>query len=102
MHYRKAHGALLVYDVTNILSFINTRKWLERIKENTAPDIKIALVGNKVDLIFKSPAARKVATSEAKKFARENDLIFIGESSAANDYNIKEVFEDLLQSSSSP
>lgn len=42
----------------------------------------IALVGNKCDVPTLAPQKRKVSTEEARKFAEDNGLIFVGESSA--------------------
>jgi GTPase SAR1 family protein len=50
-HYRFAVGAFLVYDVTNINSFISLQEWLDRIREFSDPSVVIALVANKVDLV---------------------------------------------------
>ena len=53
-HYRRAIGALLVYDITNIKSFLNAKKWIQELKSKAEPDIVIMLVGNKIDLVEKS------------------------------------------------
>jgi GTPase SAR1 family protein len=50
-HYRYAVGAFLVYDVTNLESFENLEPWLEKIREYSDANVKIALVGNKKDLV---------------------------------------------------
>lgn len=50
-HYRFAVGAFLVYDVTNLQSFINLKEWLEKIREYSDDNVVIALVGNKKDLV---------------------------------------------------
>jgi hypothetical protein len=42
----------------------------------------IALVANKTDVLHVNPNKREVPTETAEKFARENNLIFVGESSA--------------------
>ncbi len=42
------------------------------------------------------PDERKVYPEEISKFAEENNLMFIGESSALSDTNIKEVVEALM------
>ena len=44
------------------------------------------------------PEERKVSLSEIQNFAEENELLFIGESSALTDTNIKEVVETLMHS----
>ena len=95
-HYRRAVGALLVYDVTKEKTFESVMKWMEELKYHAEPDIVIMLVGNKVDLCEKNPAMRKVKIEEAKKFATENQLLF-EEASAVTAQNVNDVFEKLLQ-----
>eukprot|EP00439_Symbiodinium_sp_Y106_P016801 s10677_g2.t1 len=58
-HYRRAVGALLVYDVTRNATFQNCLKWLEELRQNAEDNIIIMLVGNKLDLVEKDPTARQ-------------------------------------------
>ena len=95
-HYRRAVGALLVYDVTNEKSFISLKKWLDDLKENAEPDIVIMLVGNKIDLCEKNPLLRKVLTEQGKKFANCYSMLF-EETSAITITRVREAFENLLQ-----
>lgn len=95
-HYRRAVGALLVYDVTKQSTFQNCAKWMEELRQNAEPDIVIMLVGNKVDLVEKDASARQVYFDAAAEFARQHGLIF-SEASAVTDYNVKHIFEHLLQ-----
>ncbi|CAG9318456.1 unnamed protein product [Blepharisma stoltei] len=95
-HYRRAIGALLVYDITNARSFGNAQRWIEELKSKAEPDIVIMLVGNKIDLAAKNPEARQVSTDQAKKFAQAEGLMFI-ETSAVTSTMIKEAFETLLE-----
>jgi len=95
-HYRRAVGALLVYDVTKQATFQNCLKWMEELRQNAEPDIVIMLVGNKVDLAEKDPSCRQVYYDAAAEFARQHGLIF-SESSAVTSYNVKHIFEHLLQ-----
>eukprot|EP00397_Hematodinium_sp_SG-2012_P024775 GEMP01025828.1.p1 GENE.GEMP01025828.1~~GEMP01025828.1.p1 ORF type:complete len:234 (+),score=37.08 GEMP01025828.1:69-704(+) len=95
-HYRRAVGALLVYDVTKQATFANVVKWMEELRQNAEPDIVIMLVGNKVDLVEKDPSARQVYYDSAAEFAR-NNCLFFSESSAVTSYNVKHIFEHLLQ-----
>ena len=44
---------------------------------------------------------RQVTKVEIMKFANENDLIYVGESSALADINIKEAVENLMESKKS-
>ncbi|KAF4686805.1 Protein transport protein Sec24D, partial [Perkinsus olseni] len=95
-HYRRAVGALLVYDVTRRNTFLNCSKWMEELRQNAEPDIVILLVGNKIDLVEKDPSARQVTTEEATAFAKQNGLFF-AEASAVSSVNVKFIFEKLLQ-----
>lgn len=105
-HYRFALGAVLVYDISNADSFKNCRFWLESIHNFADDNVVIALVGkvdvlngagNKVDMLNVNQSRREVPKETAEKFARENNLIFIGESSAVSNQNIKEVMDALLE-----
>lgn len=49
-HYRKAQGALVVYDITKEASFKNIKRWVEGIREYAAENVVIMIVGNKLDL----------------------------------------------------
>jgi len=95
-HYRRAVGALLVYDVTKQSTFQNCVKWMEELRQNGEPDIVILLVGNKVDLVEKDPSSRQVYYDAAAEFARQHHLFFC-EASAVTGHNITHVFEQLLQ-----
>lgn len=65
-YYRGAHGILIVYDVTNRVSFDNVSRWQKEILTNT-PSGKSPiqlLIGNKTD----SPShLRKVTVEDAKR-----------------------------------
>ena len=52
-HFRRAVGALVVYDITNESSFNNVEGWVKELKENADDDIVIMLVGTKLDLVYK-------------------------------------------------
>lgn len=69
-HYRRAVGALLVYDVTKEKTFQNVSKWIDDIKQQAESDIVIMLVGNKYDLVEKNPSLYKVQKEEAAAFAK--------------------------------
>ena len=49
-YYKGAKGALVVYDVTSKTTFENIDKWMSEIKEKASPDMKVMIVGNKIDL----------------------------------------------------
>jgi small GTP-binding protein len=95
-HYRKAHGALLVYDITKGKTFESVLRWMEELKTQADPDIVIVLVGNKVDLVERDPSLRQVTIEEAQLLAYENDMLF-EETSAITSQNVVHVFEKLLK-----
>lgn len=73
-YYRCSHGIILVYDVTNKSSFNNIDKWLDDIKYNcNDTEIKLLLVGNKIDLVDD----RQVSYQEGLEFAQKKSLDFI-------------------------
>ncbi|PRQ25622.1 putative small GTPase superfamily, P-loop containing nucleoside triphosphate hydrolase [Rosa chinensis] len=86
--YQGAKGLLLVYDVTNQLSFTEISKWLRNIKEDPANNIKKILVGNKAD---KDESERAVSTGRGQALAKEYDIEFF-ETSAETNMNVEEVF----------
>jgi hypothetical protein len=57
----------------------------------------IALVGNKADVASLTGYKRKVTMQEASDFSKENKLIWVGESSAQKNQNVKEIFETLFE-----
>jgi Rab family protein len=95
-HYRRAVGALLVYDITNEKSFQAVKRWMEELRDHAEPDIVIMLVGNKIDLCDRNPEARKIPRDVGEKFAKEHGLMF-HETSAITIVKVKEAFEELLQ-----
>ncbi|MHA1340974.1 MAG: GTP-binding protein [Promethearchaeota archaeon] len=88
MYYRGAKGALLVYDVTNPISFQNLDKWLNELEENVGKKIPVLLVGNKIDL------ERKVPREQALEYAKKHGFLFI-ETSAKTGENVEEAFRKL-------
>lgn len=93
-HYRRAIGALVVYDIGKKSSFENCEKWIQDVKEQADPDITIMLVGNKLDQV--KTKGRDVTESEATKFADSQKIMF-KETSAMEDTNVESAFEELLE-----
>ena len=95
-HYRRAAGAIIVYDVTKRSTFEHATSWLQNIKEMAEKNCITYLVGNKVDLVDMNEKNREVTIEEAQKYAKENGLKFY-EASALTSVRINDCFEDLLQ-----
>lgn len=94
-HYRRAVGALLVYDVTQERTFLNVKRWMEELKDHAEPDIVIMLVGNKTDLVDVNSDNRQVAVDTARLMAEKYGMLFM-ETSAVKGSKVKEAFETLL------
>ena len=92
VYYKGAKGALVVYDITSKLSFGNIEKWMNEIREKTSPDLKLMLIGNKVDLTEYREVPNETAMQKAKEFG-----IAFMETSALDATNVKEAFYDLLR-----
>ena len=86
--YRNSSLAILVYSIDNENSFHNLESWLNEIKVNGNPDIKVFLIGNKNDLEEK----RRVTLEEAKHFNKEYGLNMFFETSAKTGFNAQKVF----------
>ena len=95
-HYRKAVGAILVYDVTNRKTFDNCLGWYKDIKNLTEKGCVICLVGNKCDIVKDFPKRREVQKEEGREFAKNNNTLFY-EASAKSNNNVVECFEELFQ-----
>ena len=85
--YRNSSLAILLYGINNIKSFQNLELWLNDIKVNSNPDIKIFLVGNKKDLEEK----REVPIDKAKTFYKEHNLHYFLETSAKTGFNVQKL-----------
>ena len=57
-HYRRAVGALVVYDVTKGETFQNAKRWMEELRAAAEPECVIYLVGNQVDRVEMNPVLR--------------------------------------------
>ena len=87
---------MLVYDLTDRDTFEQLDHWLKELRDNCSEHCQVVLVANKSDLADEDPSARQVTIEEAMKFAEYNNLMFMGETSAKDNKNIKETFEGLL------
>jgi Ras-related protein Rab-6A len=89
-YIRDSSVAVVVYDITNRASFLNTSKWIEDVRNDRGSDVIIVLVGNKTDLNER----RQVSVEEGEDKATKEEIMFI-ESSAKAGFNIKSLFRKL-------
>ncbi|XP_076360776.1 ras-related protein Rab-18-like [Tachypleus tridentatus] len=91
-YYRGAQGAILVYDVTNRISFQKLDLWLNELETySTRNNIVKMLVGNKID-----KETRVVTREEGVKYARKHSMLFI-EASAKTRDGVQCAFEELVE-----
>ena len=86
--YKNSSLAILVYAINDMNSFNNLNIWLNEIKIQSNPDIKIILIGNKEDL----KEEREVETEKGEQFKNENQFDLFMESSAKSGSNCKNIF----------
>ena len=62
--------------------------WLKELKTHANPDIKVFLIGNKIDL----EETRVVTNEEAKRLQTDFEMNLYMETSAKTGFNAKEIF----------
>ena len=85
--YRNSSLALIVYAINNRDSFEHAEIWLSELKNQSNPNVKIFLVGNKCDL----ENNRVVSKEEGIKFKEEKNLDKFVETSAKTGKNARNI-----------
>ena len=91
-YYKGAKGIILIYDVTNIKSYENIKKWINEIKEEISENVTIVLIGNKID----NENQRKISREQGEKLANDYNVTFF-ETSAKTGQGINESVFYLVQ-----
>ena len=86
--YRNSSLAILVYSIDNEKSFENLESWLNELKIQGNPNVKILLIGNKADLDDK----REITYEKGNTFNKEHGLNLFLETSAKTGFNAQQVF----------
>ena len=84
-YYKGAKGIILIYDVTNIKSYENIKKWINEIKDEISDKVTIILIGNKIDNVVQ----RKITKEQGEKLASDYNVAFF-ETSAKTGEGINE------------
>ena len=91
LYYRGAYAAIIVYDITDKETYFGALSWINEIRQIEGDKIKIALIGNKLDLQITD---RNVEYEVAFKYAKNHNFIFM-ETSAKTGVGIKEIFHEI-------
>jgi len=91
-YYRGAHGIIVVYDITDAVTFNNAKMWLNEIERYACGNVTKLLVGNKADMGPK----RAVSIDEGKVFADKNSMLF-SEASAKAGEGVDKAFLTLVR-----
>ena len=88
-YYRNAHGVMLLYDLTDVRSFLHISEWVEDIRAHAPSNIKQILIGNKCDI---TEAQRVIDKEKGAALAQELGIPFL-ETSAKMCINVEMAFE---------
>lgn len=91
-YYRGSNAIIICYDITEIASFQNVKKWMEEVKMYSIAKPILILCGTKNDLDNK----RQISKNEGEEYAKKNGMIFF-ETSAKNNININDIFEIIAE-----
>ena len=96
-YYKGASGIILIFDVTNVKSYENIKKWINEIKEEISEKVAIVLIGNKIDNVQE----RKITKEQGDKLASEIGVKFFETSAKTGEginesvfFLVKKIFEN--------
>jgi small GTP-binding protein len=86
--YRNSSLAIMVYSINDRKTFENIEMWLRDLRTLSNPDVKVFLIGNKIDL----EKEREVSKEEGENFCKDNNLNLFMEASAKTGINTQSIF----------
>ena len=90
-YYRGAMGILIVYDISDMKSFEDTKNWMNNIANYAEKNVNMILVGNKCD-----KDDRAISYEMGKALADKLGIKFM-ETSARTNKNVDEVFVEIIR-----
>ena len=104
--YKATDGAILVFDLTRLATFVNVVNWVTELQNNLQiKEIPIILVGNKLDLLDQESRDHAVITTDQGKMLAEKLSYQISEetmkvpyieTSAKTKVNIETIFKEIV------
>ena len=88
-YYEIACGIIIMYDCTDVNSYLHAKKWIENRADHFHEYATIILVGNKMEKFGK-----QILSEEASEFCKLHDIKFF-EVSTKNCIGVQEVFDYL-------
>jgi len=78
-NYRAKHGFLVLFDLSNVVSFVSVEGWIKEIYRYAGDGVQIVVVGTKLDL------PRDVGYDQVKEFCDSLHIPYIETSSKEGD-----------------
>ena len=89
-YYRGAHGIVMVYDMTDMLTFANIKRWNDEVDNRASEQTVKLLIGNKCDL------PKKVDVQTVQEYAASLNISFL-QTSAKTCEGVKDAFETVTR-----
>jgi small GTP-binding protein len=93
MFYRDAHGAAVVFDLTDNRALESTRQWVQELRTARGEHCMLVIVGNKSDLAEERAGA---TAAEVRRYAENNGVPYF-ETSAKTGNNVDGAFLGLVK-----
>lgn len=90
LYLKNVTNIFLMFDLSNLDTFLNLKDWMNFIKKNKKDNIKITLIGNKNDKEI------KVLKEDIDFFCLRNDIEYY-ETNSINSKNINHIFKESLK-----
>lgn len=91
-YFRVANGVIVAFDVTSVESYEAVHVWVRQIRDSAPENVRIVLVGNKIDL----EDQRRITKEQGQKLAEKLNLDEYLETSAKSGVGVLETFDTLI------
>jgi len=102
VYYRRAHGAIIVYDCTRIATMENLEQWIVELQNAMPNKIPVVLIANKADL--RAMGTDLLTKEDGEKMARRLSMVYLSqpkripcfETSAKTGQNVETAFQAII------